>query len=31
MTAQETCDAVLPLMPSIVAAIQEGQRIVEIR
>ena len=31
MKARETCAAILPLLPEIVAAIGEGQTIIEIR
>jgi predicted nuclease of predicted toxin-antitoxin system len=31
MKARETCDAILPLLPTIVASIAEGQTIIEIR
>ena len=31
MKARETCDAILPLLPAIVASIAEGQTIIEIR
>ena len=31
MKARETCDAILPLLPTIVTSIAEGQTIIEIR
>jgi predicted nuclease of predicted toxin-antitoxin system len=31
MRARETCNAILPLLPGIVASIAEGQAIIEIR
>jgi predicted nuclease of predicted toxin-antitoxin system len=31
MRARETCDAILPLLPGIVASIKEGRTIIEVR
>jgi predicted nuclease of predicted toxin-antitoxin system len=31
MSARQTCEAILPLLPGIIASINEGQTIIEIR